>query len=299
MPTNDKQLFMLPFDHRSSLLEKIFGKKNLSGSEVQKFIELKKIIYEGFKKALIFGLPKEAAAILVDEEFGYEILQDAKKQNIAFAMPVEKSGQAEFDFEFGENFPTHIEKFQPTFVKVLLRYNPEGNVMMNSRQRERLQILNNWCKDNDYQFLLEMLVPATDTQLASVDNEVTRFNNELRPRLALKAISELQNAGVKPNIWKIEGFDSSNDYKNTIGEIKKNNPETKMIILGRGENPTQVEKWLTAGKNIPGVIGFAIGRTIFQNSILDFFSKKITAEVATDQICNNYLYFYQVFTTKS
>lgn len=290
-----KQLFMLPFDHRSSLVEKIFGKKNLSASEVQKFIELKKIIYEGFKKALVAGVPREAAAILVDEEFGNDILKDAKKQKITFALSVEKSGQAEFDFEFGDDFPTHIEKFKPDFVKVLLRYNPEGNVMMNARQREKLKTLNNWCKDNNYQFLLEMLIPPTDNQITSVNNDVARFNSELRPLLAIKAISELQNADIKPNIWKIEGFNTPADYRNIIMEITKNNPTAKMIILGRGENPEQIEKWLMAGKNIPGVIGFAIGRTIFQNPILDFYSKKITAEVAAEKICNNYLNFYRIF----
>lgn len=297
MLTNNKQLFMLPFDHRSSLAKKIFGKENLSSAEVQKFIEMKNIIYEGFKKALLAGVPKDSAAILVDEEFGNDILKDAKKQNINFALPVEKSGKDEFDFEFGDDFVSHIEKFQPTFVKALLRYNPEGNVIMNSRQRKKLIILSSWCKNNSYNFLLEMLIPATETQMASVDNEVTRFNNEIRPVLALKAINELQNANIKPIIWKIEGFDAPNDYNNTITEIKRNNSDSEMITLGRGENQMQVEKWLTAGKNIPGMIGFAIGRTIFQEAILEFFNNKVTANQAAEKICANYLYFYQIFNS--
>ena len=47
--------------------------------------------------------------------------------DIITACPAEKSGQDEFDFEYGEDFARHIEAFDPTFCKVLVRYNPEGD----------------------------------------------------------------------------------------------------------------------------------------------------------------------------
>ena len=85
------------------------------------------------------GVPKHKAAILVDEQFGSAILRDAASNGYTTACPVEKSGQEEFDFEYGEEFAKHVEAFHPTFCKVLVRYNPEGDPALNARQAARLQ----------------------------------------------------------------------------------------------------------------------------------------------------------------
>ena len=59
---------------------------------------------------------------------------EAKERGLILAMPVEKSGQNEFDFEYGDQFGEHIERFDPDFSKVLVRYNPDGDAEMNKRQ---------------------------------------------------------------------------------------------------------------------------------------------------------------------
>ena len=76
------------------------------------------------------------------------------------AMPVEKSGQNEFDFQYGDEFGAHIETFDPDFAKVLVRYNPDGDAEMNARQTERLKRLSDWLHEHDRKFLFELLVPA-------------------------------------------------------------------------------------------------------------------------------------------
>lgn len=296
----EKSLFILAFDHRSSIVKKFFGseKADLDLGQVQKFIEIKKIIYQGFKKALTAGIPQDQAAILIDEEFGDPVLREAKKEGFIFALAVEKSGQSEFDFEYGEKFAEHIEKYHPSFVKALVRYNPEENYNLNLRQKEKLKILNDFCKSQDYKFLLELLVPATEIQLIKLDNNLARYNNEVRPRLTLQIIKEFQDFGLEPDIWKIEGMEKQSDYENMVKQIRSDNREDiGMVILGRGENKTQVEKWLLAGKGIEGIIGFAIGRTIFQEPILNFLQGKITPDQAVEKIRKNYQYFYKLFTS--
>ena len=138
----DKPLYILPFDHRHSYLTKLFQwQEPLSAEQTAKVATSKQVIYEGFKMAVANGLPRDRAGILVDEEFGATILRDAAGHGGITCMPVEKSGQDEFEFEYGEEFEHHIEDFNPTFAKVLLRYNPEGNAEMNKRQTERLHRL--------------------------------------------------------------------------------------------------------------------------------------------------------------
>src|SRR5205085_10190232 len=123
------------------------------------------------------------------------------------AMPVEKSGQDEFDFEYGEEFGAHIERFDPDFSKVLVRYNPDGDAEMNRRQAGRLRRLADWLHERDRKFLFELLVPAEPSQLEQVEGDADRYDKALRPELMRRTIAELHDGGVEPDIWKIEGIE--------------------------------------------------------------------------------------------
>src|SRR5205807_10554861 len=135
------------------------------------------------------------------------IPQRAREDGLELAMPVEKSGQDEFDFQYDEDFGAHIESFDPDFSKVLVRYNPYGETDMNQRQLGRLKELADWLHANDRKFLFELLVPATEEQLASVADDGDRYDAELRPELMRRAIEEIQAFGIEVDIWKIEGGD--------------------------------------------------------------------------------------------
>ena len=123
--------------------------------------------------------------VLVDEQFGApkDIPRQAKERGLLLAMPVEKSGQNEFDFQYGDDFGDHIEQFDPDFSKVLVRYNPDGDAEMNERQTERLKRLSDWLHEHDRKFLFELLVPAEDDQL----EQVGRRRRPLRRRAAPRA----------------------------------------------------------------------------------------------------------------
>ncbi len=138
----DQPLYIQPFDHRGSFQTKMFGwKGKLTTEQTAEIAAAKQVIYDGFKAAVTAGVPKEKAGILVDEQFGAAILQHAAAQGYITACPAEKSGQDEFDFEYGKDFAKHIEAFRPTFSKVLVRYNPEGDETLNQRQSARLKRL--------------------------------------------------------------------------------------------------------------------------------------------------------------
>src|SRR5919197_1898865 len=199
----DKPLYILAFDHRGSFQKKFFGITGQpSPEEAERISDAKMVIFEGFMKAFDKVAPKEAGGVLVDEQFGADIARRAKKEGFNLAMPTEKSGQDEFDFEYGDDFGAHIEEFDPTFSKVLVRYNPEGDQGMNTRQTERLVRLSNWLHERDRKFLFELLVPAELAQLERVGGDADRYDKELRPDLMLQAIRVLQDDGVEPDIWK-------------------------------------------------------------------------------------------------
>jgi myo-inositol catabolism protein IolC len=268
MSTPIRPLYILAFDHRGSFQKKLLGIPGVpSPDEVTRIEKAKSVIFDGFRRALDAGLPA-GSGILVDEGFGAEIAREAHRLQVPFAMPVEKSGQDEFDFEYEAGFGEHIEGFDPTFAKVLVRYNPESDRAMNRRQADRLARLGDWLRDRDRRFLFELLVPAEPSQLASVGGDQDRYDHELRAGLMVGAIAELQRAGVEPDVWKIEGLDSRGDCERVATAARAGGrDEVDCIVLGRGGDEAKVEGWLRTAAGVPGFVGFAVGRTIWWDAL--------------------------------
>lgn len=292
----NKQLLVLPFDHRGSFQEKLFGIKGKPTEEQTKMIaSFKTIIYEGFEKAVRSGLPKDIMGILVDEQFGHEVIQRAKASGFSVSVPAEKSGQDEFDFEYSD-YQKHIEKTNPDLVKVLVRYNPEGDKVTNKRQADRLADLSRFLEKTNRKFMFELLVPATEEQLKKCNGDKKAFDLEFRPGLMILAIRELQKAGIEPDVWKLEGLDKTEDFVKVCQAAREGGRDkVGCIVLGRGESSEKVREWLKAGVNVKGVIGFAVGRTVFWEPLKAFKEGKITSEQASDQIAANYSGFCRMW----
>ena len=294
----DQPLYVLPFDHRGSFETGMFGWKGaLNPEQTAQIAEAKQVIYDGFKAAVAAGVPKQNAAILVDEQFGAAILRDAKADGFTIACPVEKSGQDEFDFEYGEDFPNHIEAFQPTFCKVLVRYNPEGNQALNRKQTERLKRLSQYLHSESRSlFMFELLVPAEKAQLEKVKGDKRAYDLEIRPRLMVQTIEELQDAHVEPDVWKIEGLDRREDCERIVAAARYGGRnKVGCIVLGRGEDDKKVREWLTVAATVPGFIGFAVGRTDFWEPLVGWRAKKATREAAVNEIARRYREFVDIF----
>ena len=298
----DKPLYVLPFDHRGSFETQMFGWKGaLTPEQTAKIASAKQVIYDGFKAAIDSGVPKEKAAILVDEQFGDAILRDATALGYSTACPAEKSGQDEFDFEFGEDFGKHIEAFHPTFCKVLVRYNPEGDKALNTEQAARLKRLSDYLhRERRSLFMFELLVPPLESQLERFKGDQGAYDEELRPQLMVQAIEELQNAQVEADVWKIEGLDRREDCEKIVAAARRGGrAKVGCIVLGRGENDTKVRSWLTTAAPVPGFIGFAVGRTSFWDPLVGLRDGKITREEATAAIANRYREFVDIFEEKA
>jgi myo-inositol catabolism protein IolC len=294
----DRPLYILPFDHRSSFELKMFGwGEDLTAEQTEEIAGAKQVIYDGFKAAVESGVPKEKAGILVDERFGAAILRDAAARGYTFAYPVEKSGQEEFEFEYGDDFAKHIEAFNPTFCKVLVRYNPEGDQTLNRRQSARLKRLSEYLHSKSgSRFMFELLVPAEQSQLDRVKGNKKKYDLELRPRLMVQAIHELQGAGVEPDVWKVEGLDRREDCDQVVAAARRGDRDNVgCIVLGRGEDDQKVREWLTTAAGVQGFIGFAVGRTSFWDPLVDLRAKRITREGAMAEIARRYREFVDIF----
>jgi myo-inositol catabolism protein IolC len=295
----DGKLYILAFDHRGSFQKKMFGiQGEPTAEETETIADAKHLIFEGLQKASEQGAEPGVTGCLVDEQFGAPkgVPEQAKERGLILAMPVEKSGQDEFDFEYGDDFGAHIEEFDPGFSKVLVRYNPEGDAEMNARQRERLKRLSDWLHERDRKFLFELLVPAVDAQLERVGGDSDRYDAELRPDLMRRTIVELQDAGVEADVWKIEGIDTREDCERIAETCRRDGRDGVIcVVLGRGADDAKVEHWLRQGAPVEGYAGFAIGRTIWWDPLKAFLDDDLPREDAAQQIADNYLRFVRVY----
>jgi myo-inositol catabolism protein IolC len=292
----ERPLYMLAFDHRGSFQSKLFGIQGTpTDEEHARISDAKQVIYEGFEVAVERGAP-EGAGLLVDEEYGANVARATRAAGFPLAMPVEKSGQKEFDFEFGDDFGSHIEAFDPSFAKVLVRYNPDGEEELNRRQSKRLAQLSHWLRERGRKFLYELLVPATPQQLELVGGDHARYDLEIRPDLVRRVIEESQAAGVEADIWKIEGLDRREDCERVARAARAGGRDgVACIVLGRGADEAAVVRWLEAGAGVPGYIGFAVGRTIWWDALVGYVGGSVSRRDAAEQIAGGYLRLIEAY----
>ena len=293
----DKALYLLPFDHRQSYVTDMFHlEPPLDATQRAQVIDSKQLIYEGFRQALTQGVPFDAAGILVDEQFGAAILRDARQRGCVTALSVERSGTEEFEFEYGADFASHIEAFDPTFAKVLVRYNPQGDPALNLRQLGRLKQLSEYCRRSQRRFMFELLVPPTDDQLARAGGNRDVFDRQARPLLMQQTLHALQDAGIEPDVWKVEGLDSHADGKRMVQIARRGRREqVGCIVLGRGADEARVRAWLTVAAGVPGFIGFAVGRTSFWDAVSGYLAQTLTRAEATTQIAGRLREWVDIF----
>jgi 5-dehydro-2-deoxygluconokinase len=289
----DRPLFVQPFDHRGSFTKKFFG---LAGPpEVSPRIDhrtaiaqTKMLIYRGLLRAIELGVPKDTVGILVDAEFGSQVLLDAQARGITTSVCVEKSGQPVFDFEYGPRWQDHLRFIKPEIVKCLVRYHPKDDAVENREQATRLQALSDYIHDgNDHYLMFELLVPALTAEEKALGD---RYDKEVRPERMIEAIHQLQDFGIEPDIWKIEGLETRSQAEAVGAATRRGKGRGRVgnILLGRGSDKAQVHKWLQVAAPVPGYIGFAVGRTNFADAVKGFIADPSTEAQAIETIAANY-----------
>lgn len=285
------RLYLLAADHRSSF-------EKMVGHDLEVLCAAKMLVWRGLLDALEHGAPRDAAGILIDEQYGSAVAREARKEGVVFALSVEKTGRDEFEFEHGSDFGRAIEAYDPTYTKALVRYNPHGDEELNRRQVQRLRTLSDWLHARDRRFLFELLVPPTDEQLSSVDASRDRYDAELRPDLMRRAIETLQDAGIEPDLWKIEGVDDREACRAIARTARRDGRDgVGCLVLGRGASVERVEDWLRAGAGVDGYLGFAVGRSIFADAVRDFAADSAGYDQrrGVEEISTRYRHFIAVY----
>lgn len=284
-------LFLFAMDQRSSLLEHTYDESDgepIDEAEAQRVRAGKQLVYRGVLSALGAGASRERTGVLVDERYGADVARLAKEAGLQLAMPVERSGREWFELEYGDDWVAHVDAFDPDFVKVLVRDNPAFDPERRAQQAADLAAVSSTLHDAGRPFLVELLVPGTDEQQASVDD----YDRDLRPDLVVQVLEYLQDHGVEADVWKLEGLDRRDDAERVVATARRDGRDgVQCIVLGRDAPEEQLDHWLRTAAPVDGFVGFAIGRSNWEEPLEDVVREHLDTQAAEQLIAANYRHF--------
>jgi myo-inositol catabolism protein IolC len=290
-PSRTDPLLILAMDHRGSFGKSLFGVQDDEPTPQQRarMVAAKELIHRGLVAALD-RLPVGRRGVLVDERYGQSVIDAARSDGLVLAVPVEASGHDWFTLEWGNQWLDHVRRVAPDHAKVLVRDNPDFDVDDRRGQLERLAQVCVGLREVGVPLIYELLVPATDAQLAQVDGDSDRYDRERRPALVAQVIADNQAAGVEPALWKVEGLDTVDGAQVVAAQARAGDRAAQLIVLGRDAPDERVNTWLDVATQVDGFVGFAIGRSIWEQPLTDWAAGGTDSD-AVARITRSYLGF--------
>jgi|SRR5580693_4085049 myo-inositol catabolism protein IolC len=290
-PSPAQPLFILAMDHRDSFGRTLFGVKGTpTGEQLTDMRDAKSLIFAAARRLADTDLGGGRLGVLVDEQLGADVAREAKQAGFTLAMPVEASGADRFTFEYGDDFAAHVEAFNPDWIKVLVRFNPADPAELREAQTQTLRQLSDWAAASRRHWLLELLVPPTREQLTAHDDQAL-YDERQRPELTVEVITSLTGAGVHPRIWKLEGYETTAGAQLVLDAVRETDPASDCIVLGRNAPQRQVDHWLDVAAPLQGFVGFAIGRSIWDEPVADHLAGHADADTTQARIAERYGHF--------
>ena len=298
--TVNPDLLILAMDHRDSLLRDLYGiEGDPTGEQRARISAHKGLVFDGLLRAIEDGVDISRVGVLIDERYGAAVAVRARQAGIDLAMPIERSGEPLFLLDYGTfgdgQWMGHVEEFAPDQVKVLVRDNPNGS-FNRLLQFDRLVTVSNAIRASGRTFLVELLVPATPSQLESVGSDALRYDTELRAGLTVQVIEEMQAEGIEPDIWKVEGLETEQDARTVVSAAQRDGrSNVRCIVLGRDSTPQRLDHWLRVASAVEGFRGFAIGRSIWERPLADYLAGTASEAELVRRVAESFTHFARVW----
>jgi myo-inositol catabolism protein IolC len=294
--TDEPLLFILAVDQRSSLERDLYGLTTATSEASARISEDKLLVYQALLDAVPDLPPGVQPGILIDEQYGASVAELASRSGgvINLSMPIEASGQEWFEFAYGEDWTRHAEYFATDHAKVLVRDNPDFDPDRRAEQAGRLSEVSRWAAANARALIVELLVPAADDENRTTGGG-SQFDDNQRPADTVAAMEYLQDHGVEPAIWKVEGLDEHDAAVSIVATARREGRKARCILLGRHAPHDAVDRWIRVAAPIPGFTGFAIGRTIWWDALHSHLHHRATAKETRRRIRVSYLEFVNYY----
>ncbi|MYS19902.1 Myo-inositol catabolism protein IolC [Streptomyces sp. DvalAA-14] len=286
-------LLLLAMDHRESLGRTVFGVEHDSPTDEQRaaMVRAKQLVYAGLRMALP-SVPAGRPGVLVDQRYGAPVIDAAHGDPVVLAVPVERSGRPWFELEYGDDWQRRLRAARPDYAKVLVRDNPAFPHDLRTRQFEALRRVGRGLSELAVPLLYELLVPGTDDQLAAVGGDTDRYDRDVRPDLVVSVLADNQAAGIEPAIWKIEGLETADAARAVVAQARAGGRGgVDVILLGRDAPAQRLHHWIEVAAPVDGFVGFAIGRSIWDDAVAAHRRGELDDEALSRQVRDRYLDF--------
>ena len=263
-------LQVLAFDHRTQF-EDSCKQHNQPTSRITEF---KSLVFEGFKKVAT-ERPDLPLALLVDPQYGADILQDSAYASYSVGAPIEQAGSYPVEWLCGEELHEHLlSRPSEWFIKVLWHYHTDLPAAEKERQLIQLKRLEEICQLLDRRLMLELILPA----------HLSQDGNAMAA-----AIDEVYEAQITPFWWKIMALDTKMEWQHVTAALDRHDSEAGIIVLGKNAPLETFPAWFKTLRSTPHTCGFAIGRSIFWKPWESFISGSMAPDEIPSTIEKNYV----------
>jgi tagatose 1,6-diphosphate aldolase len=246
------KFLMLAFDHRGSL-KKLINPENPDSVTDEELIALKKEVIE--------AVYDQMGSVLIDEQLGLPALKqifESGKEPKPYLMPLEKSGyeqQGKERLTTLEKTASELKQLGATAAKLLLFFNPYAASAQKQIEIAKKAIED--CKANDLPFFLE---PRTYNDQGL---EADKMEEGEREQFAIESLKKLVNAGVIPDVYKLEYPGTALACQTYSAVFEGKNIPWIMLTMGASfeEFTKQLEE-----ASIRGCQGFLAGRALWQEA---------------------------------
>jgi myo-inositol catabolism protein IolC len=290
--SDNRVLLILAADHRDSLERGLYG-LTAPPTPVQaaRISADKLLVYQALLEAADQLPAQSQAGMLIDEQYGASVAELASHSAgaVSLCMPLEASGQEWFHFAYGEDWQRHAGFFAADHAKVLMRDNPSLDASHREHQARRLAQVSAWAATANRSLILELLVPATGADKDATAGNMDRYDDELRPGHTLQIMEYLQDHGVEPAFWNVEGLGRHDDAVAVAAMAQRGGRQARCIVGGRHAPREKLRHLLQVAAPIPGWDGFAIGHSIWWDPLQAHLRHHCTAGQARRRIRAAYL----------
>jgi myo-inositol catabolism protein IolC len=291
-PPDNRVLLILAADHRNSLERGLYGlTAPPTPAQAARISADKLLIYQALLDAAAQLPAQIQPGVLVDEQYGASVAELASHSAgaVSVCMPLEASGQEWFGFAYGDDWQRHAGFFAAEHAKVLVRDNPGLDPARREQQARRVAQVSAWAARAARSLILDLRVPATGADKDATGGDMDRYDHELRPGHTLRVMEYLQDHGVEPALWMVEGPGRHDDAVAVAAMARRGGRQARCLAGGRHAPYDTLKHWLQVAAPIPGWAGFAIGRSIWWDPLHAHLRHINTAGEARRRIKDAYL----------
>ena len=256
----------LAIDHRSQL-------EAMEGATPEKLAAFKVL---AVKAAMQVAGGKPGFGMLLDDKYGRDALFAAgSARDFWIAKPIELPGSRPLEFEFSQDLGSSLVEWPVDHcIKVLCFYHPDDPAGLKLPQADKLRAAQDAARKIGREMLIEIICskagPVDDTTMA-------------------RALTELYDAGLEPDWWKLEPQSSAAAWGAVDAVIETRDPFCRgVVLLGLDAPADELKAAFQIAKGARTVKGFAVGRTIFGDAARAWLTGRIDDAAAVADMAQRF-----------